>query len=351
MLNKIYLFIDTFYPGGAERVCINYANELAQLGYDISIIIYNDSKQFYMDELNNEVEIISLDVDTGIRAFFKLVKEDDLIQSNSTVIAFNHQIALILFALKKFKKTNFKLIARNVNNLSLDLKAKKGSNLKRLLTNFLMKRYYKNIGCYIAQCNAMKSDMIHGLNINKEDIHVIHNPVAVKYINKKVKKDIDILFIGRLKKQKGIDNLTNILNLLKNKKKEFNITIVGDGELKEFMFNSLNDNEINFNYLENTNNTVDLYNRSKCFILTSYYEGYPNVLVEALACGTPVISFDCESGPKEIISNGKNGFLINCFDCEDFSEKIKFILETNFTIKEENNNYKEIIKIEKLIGK
>ncbi|MCD9546748.1 glycosyltransferase [Photobacterium carnosum] len=345
---KVILFIDTFYPGGAERVCVNYANELNELGLDVSIICYNRNENFYIDELSGNIQIVSLNIKSGMWLFKKINILNKLLIGGSIVIAFNHQISILLYLYNKIN-SKFKLISRNVNNLSQDLKAKKGNSIKRALTLFLMNRFYCRIGCYIAQCELMKLDMQKDMKVRGSDIEVIHNPVAKKYIKLELKKDIDILFIGRLKKQKGIDNLIKIMELLKVKGENFNITIVGDGELKSILLSSLNNLGITYEYIRNTDNTLELYNRSRCCVLTSYYEGYPNVLVESLACATPIISFDCDSGPREIIRNNENGFLIEKFDCEDFCDKISYIINTNFEIKEENNNYKEILKVEKML--
>jgi glycosyltransferase involved in cell wall biosynthesis len=348
--SSVCLFIDTFHPGGAERVCINYANELVKLGFNVHIIAYNNRKQFYVNELDNAVEVRYLDVNDGMAAFLTLLTDGKDILNFNSIVAFNHQIALILYIIKKLKNKNYRLIARNVNNISKDLLATKSSYIKNKITNIMMRYFYHKIEYYIAQCDSMKSDMINTFNIPEERITVIQNPVASKFKKISKEKDIDILFIGRLKKQKGLDNLVKIMSFLSSKGKKYNITIVGEGELRDYLINSLEDIGVDYNYIKNTNDTVDLYNRSKCCILTSYYEGYPNVLVESLACGTPVISFDCVSGPSEIIDDGRNGYLIECFNHELFSRKIEEIVTNGLELEEENNNEKEINKLKPILN-
>ncbi|EOV7493697.1 TPA: glycosyltransferase [Proteus mirabilis] len=331
-MKKIGLFIDTFHPGGAERVCINYANLLVNNNYSVTIIVYNKNKKFYLDELDSRVTIISLDCKNGIETLFKFIKtknKNNYFYELDLLIAFNHQIALILQILKFFRKINQKIIARNVNNLSFDLKSNNSSYIKKFITNLLMKVIYNKVGCYIAQCESMKKDMINNFNIPQENITVIKNPTSIIFRKNNNMKKNDLLFVGRLKKQKGIDNLILILDKLNNEKISIKIKIIGKGELKEELLQALDNMKyIEYSYHDEIppRELVRHYNESKITILTSYYEGYPNVLVESLASGTPIISFDCKSGPSEIIKNNKNGFLIPCYDCIEFSQKIKQML-------------------------
>ncbi|MNY39054.1 alpha-1,4-N-acetyl-D-galactosaminyltransferase [compost metagenome] len=118
---------------------------------------------------------------------------------------------------------------------------------------------------------------------------------------------------------------------------------MGIGELQSLLLNELDKHGIKYTYEYKCNDMVALYNRARVTILTSYYEGYPNVLVESIACGTPVVSFDCESGPSEIIDNEINGFLIPRFDIDFFTSKVAYILSSDFQINAElvNNDYKD----------
>ena len=92
-------------------------------------------------------------------------------------------------------------------------------------------------------------------------------------------------------------------------------------------------------------NIIPYYLYAKATILTSFYEGYPNVLIESIALGTPVVSFDCKSGPSEIIQNNKNGYLVRYLDVEDLKDKISQILITNFNREDVINTVKKKIKL------
>ncbi len=104
--------------------------------------------------------------------------------------------------------------------------------------------------------------------------------------------------------------------------------------------------------VRSTDDVNGYYNRSKSTILTSLYEGYPNVLAESLTAGTPVVSFDCQSGPNEIIRDGINGYLIPCFDTELFVDKLELILNGNkLTDIRDFNSENSFSILEELINK
>ncbi|MDH1994807.1 glycosyltransferase [Aeromonas caviae] len=353
MNTNITLFIDTFGTGGAERVCINYANNLSKLGKSVSIIVFNKKGYSYVDELDAKVKIISLDAKNGFHAFFRLLINPTILNRFDIFIAFNHQISLLLYVLTKIKRLNKTIIARNVNNLKLDLKAKKGNFFKRYLTTFLMRFLYCRMDGYIAQCNAMKRSMVELYSIEPHKIEVIHNPVAPKFKVIDIEKDVDILFVGRLTQQKGIDKLVEVLTRVYALCPTVRVHIVGQGNLEHYLVTSLDALRVQYVHEHQSNNIVELYNRAKVTILTSYYEGYPNVLVESIACGVPVIAYNCESGPDEIIKHGLNGFLIPCFNVEEFANNILYVLNENFQINAElvnsgNSNDKLIDLIQRV---
>ncbi|ALO33661.1 hypothetical protein CMT41_02235 [Colwellia sp. MT41] len=349
MKKNICLFIDTFGAGGAERVCINYANELVKMNFDVTILVFNLNKQFYISELDDAVKIESLDALTGTRAFSIIIKKKEILDKFDLFIAFNHQIALILFVLKFLLKINKPLIARNVNNLKMDLAAKKGSFIKRNITKFLMRNLYSKMTAYIAQCNAMKESMIESYSIPKEKIEVIYNPVSTTFKKINLKKDIDILFVGRLTQQKGIDNFIKIITKIYKELPNLHLYIVGQGDLKDDLISSLEELGVHYTHDLQSGDLVNLYNRAKVTVLTSYYEGYPNVLVESIACGTPVVSFDCKSGPSEIIKHGVNGFLITNFDVCLFSKQVVNMLNDGYSIDAINNNKNEPRKLKRVL--
>ncbi|SMY31745.1 glycosyltransferase [Photobacterium andalusiense] len=328
---SIDLFIDAIRKGGAERVCVNYANYLADNNYKVRIVLFREYEDSYINLLDDRIELVYLNCHNA-STMLKKIKATNF-EFASTVITFNHQISIALWFYRRFiNKTKFKLIARNVNYLSRDLHIRKNS-IKKFVTILLTKLVYRNIDYYIAQCNDMKDDMVSYLSIPENKITVIYNPVSTSIFKQpNVEKDIDLLFVGRIKKQKGLDYLASVIDLVSQKRK-IKVTIIGTGDLETELQHNLDDikqrNNVEIERILATDDVNNYYNRSRITILTSLYEGFPNVLAESLTAGTPVVSFDCPSGPAEIIENGVNGYLVPCFDCNEFSQKVISLLDDN----------------------
>lgn len=85
-------------------------------------------------------------------------------------------------------------------------------------------------------------------------------------------------------------------------------------------------------FLGHKSNIEEYYTKARCTLLSSLYEGFPNVLVESIACGTPVVSYNCPNGPSEIIIDGVNGYLVDYLDIEDLYKKINKTLDEELDI-------------------
>ena len=173
----------------------------------------------------------------------------------------------------------------------------------------------------------------------------IYNPLNKKEIIKKSKNkskkifktnNLKILNIGRFTDQKDQLTLLKALNLLKNKIK-FEVVIIGRGILKKKLYNYIIKNNLkNFVKLKNfVNNPFPLIKQADLFILSSKYEGLPNVLLESLILNKYVISSNCRTGPKEILLNGKGGDLFKVGDYKNLSKLI-----INFNLRKKINKKK-----------
>ena len=147
-------------------------------------------------------------------------------------------------------------------------------------------------------------------------------------------KKIKILNIGRFTDQKDQITLIKSLNEVKNKI-DFEAIIVGRGILKNQIKQEIDKYKMNndIKILDFIQNPYPIIKESDLFILTSKYEGLPNVLLEALTLKKFIISSDCETGPKEILSNGKGGFLFKVGDYKTLARKIKLYVKNKKKLK------------------
>lgn len=200
----------------------------------------------------------------------------------------------------------------------------------------------------------------------KTNIHTIYNPCYFPLTDSKKKsynqKHIKILNVARLELQKDHLTLLRAINNLKDKLKlKLNIVGYGSQLLKIQKYIENNNLKSLVQLHTNVSNTIKFYKEADLFILSSVYEGFPNVLVEAAQNNVPIISTNCNSGPREILLNGKGGELVKVRDHLRISQKIELFSKNkkNFTKKSQFckkklyrfDNKHNLLRFEKLFYK
>lgn len=139
-----------------------------------------------------------------------------------------------------------------------------------------------------------------------------------------------VLAVGRLEEQKGFDYLLDIWKLIENDKdfNEWKLQVVGSGSLKQ----QLRDKENNLGlkrvkWLPFTEHIEECYKNASIYVMSSRFEGFALVLLEAKAFGLPIVSFDIKNGPNEIVQNGVNGYIVPPFDISMFAESLKVLMK------------------------
>lgn len=339
MKKKITLFIAHLWQGGGERVCVNIANGFNNMNYKVTLVVFSLKSEVYLDSLNKNIKIVNLKSNNNMVSFYKLGAYLFKAQPKK-ILSFNYHISFFLSIYKKIFNFKMKLISRSISTISKELEGK--SLYKRIILKKSIYFAYKNSDHIISQSNGMKRDLIKFLNISEEKIITIYNPVAKEIekssdSNSQKIKERNILFIGRLEEEKGLKYLLRIFSKLKNDDdfKKYKLTLVGEGSLKEELkkhCQKLNiSNDVIFEGFRE--DVISFYKKSEVVVLTSLYEGFPNVLIESITLGTPVVAFDCENGPNEIIKNGKNGYLVEFLNVDMFVEKLKKVLVNGFSTK------------------
>ncbi|USX68514.1 glycosyltransferase family 4 protein [Acinetobacter baumannii] len=176
------------------------------------------------------------------------------------------------------------------------------------------------------------------------EIITIMNPSPYKdIVNIPKKENKIILAAGRLTYQKGFDLLLKIWGNIYRDYPDWRLLIVGEGEDRADLENFIQDNEIKNVQLPGRTQDIDSYYRqASIFCLSSRFEGLGMVLLEAQAYGLPIVSFDCDVGPSEIISDSLNGFLVKNNDTKAFEVKLRKLIDLS------NDDYISFIKNTKL---
>jgi N-acetylgalactosamine-N,N'-diacetylbacillosaminyl-diphospho-undecaprenol 4-alpha-N-acetylgalactosaminyltransferase len=349
MKKAVSILIYSLASGGAERVVSILLNELKD-EYNIKLVLMNDTI-FY--DIPNDIEIVYLEKsnpqENGILKLLKLPLlgyRYSKIKSDVSISFMNRPNYVNIFSKFFGKKSNFIISERAIPSLQ------HSSGIQGKINKFLIKSLYKYADNIIANSNGNSFDLIE--NFNCEKVVTIHNPFDVEKIINLSKENIEyhkdkfsFITIGRLDSGKNHKLLINSFSKLNI---DANLYIIGEGELRSELENQIKtlNLEKKVFLLGRKENPYKYISKSDCFVFSSNYEGFPNVLLEALSCSIPIISTDCKSGPREILapqSDFKNilssgieqseyGILTTTNDEKSMMEAMKLMYE-NESLREE----------------
>ena len=325
--NKITLLVYNLEHGGAEKVSTLLCNELQKRDFIVELWVINFRETSLSKELNKQVQIVNLNKKHTRNALIPLLKTI-IKRKPETILVFHTELAILIFLIKKLFFIKVKVIVRNINTLSHYFQ-NSGNALRNYITSKLTELALRDCYKIIAQSNGMHNDLIKSFHIDGTKIETIFNPAFAIGNNNgsdyKLKKyENDFLFVGRLNAQKGLTYLIKAFALAIKSNPNLHLTIVGEGEeelrLKSLVKELGLDLAVSFEGFQPS--TISYYKRSKATVLTSLFEGFPNVLVESISLGIPVIAFDCPSGPKDIIIPNVNGILVEYKNTSEFAQAI-----------------------------
>ena len=324
---KFSFLINSLDGGGTEKVCTTLATELANRGYYIDLFVLGKKSNKHICHPN--VNVVYFGKDRTIQSILSLNRVSNLLNTG-TILVFNHELSLFLYFIKVLKNKKFLIVTRMNNTFSKTVKLK--SFFYKLIYIPLMTIFYKKMDYFIFQSEGIKADLISNFKVTGPN-SLIPNPIDIS--NKRLateKKGNELLYVGRLVKQKNVIDILYAFKELYKENNSLKLTVVGDGperrNLEEFTLNNKLTTVVNF---VGKVTDVDLYyRRSDVTVLSSFNEGFPNVLLESISNLTPVVSYDCPSGPSEIIVDGINGYLVHHLNILDLKEKIKLALHSEW---------------------
>ena len=313
---KILIFIHSLKGGGAERICSYLANHWAGSEADV-LLVTIDSPSLDDYELDLDVARVSLDmavestspfaaVANNLRLICKLrsvLKKSEADVAISFMTRANIVCAVACIGARAFH------IASERNYPALDNHGR--------FWNTLRKQTYRFANVVVAQTE--KGRLWLDNETSARNVVAIPNPVVYPLPGGEglvPEYDIPvgrmILAVGRLSPQKQFDQLMNAFATLAGGLDNWQLVIVGEGQERDKLVAlSVSLGIKNRVHLPGRVKAVSMwYRRADIFVLSSKYEGFPNALVEAMSYGLPVISYDCDTGPAELIESGVNGYLV-----------------------------------------
>ncbi len=337
---KIFFLVPSFRGGGAERIVLNLVNNLDKTKFEVGLITISGEGE-YKNLLSKEVEHFNLGKKKARQAIFSLIK---LLKKEKPDVVMGAviQSTIILYLTSFFIPKGIKIMNRLENFYSKTVKGQK------FVQKMLFQRALEKSNHIITISNEMEESLRKNIKISKGQIKTIYNPIDLEHIKKAAQEEVSndlpesgpiVVSCGRLTEQKGFEYLIKAFQKVKNNYSDAQLLILGQGELKDSLQELARSLDIkdSVHFLGFKENPFKYIARADIFVLSSLWEGFGNVLVEAMACGTPIVSTDCPSGPKEILENGENGKLVKTEDVGSLADGIVDLLKD----KDLQEKYKE----------
>lgn len=290
---------------------IDIANGLSRRGYNIDLILASNVG-VYHSLLDDKIRLIDLGVNRMYQAVMPL--RDYLHKSGpDTLFAIQRHAVIAAWLARLVSNWDGRLIARETN--SFDKVTGRNESWRDLIISTLIKKIYHYVDLVIAPSSGIAKDLELLTNV-----HVIPNPVCMPPSNMSLQRNKPyVLGVGSLDNQKRFDDLIKAYaKFIELNHEGYDLIILGEGEERDKLMELAAVLGIE-NRLEMPGFVDDpfMYMREAAvFVLSSAWEGLPNVLLQAMACGAPVVATDCKHGPREILGDGKYGELVPVGDID-----------------------------------
>lgn len=318
------IFIPSLRGGGVERTVLILCRGLVKEGVTIDLVLASAEGPF-LKELPKEVRIIDLKAGQVAKALPGLVR---YLRSERPKVLFSamNYVNLIAILANELAGKRTHLIIREDNSPTASFSYNRA--LKAKVIPPLMRRLYKRAGTIVAVSHGVADDLAGFAHLDREQIEVIWNPVVDEDLLAKAEGPLPedfqfleeepfLVAVGALIEQKNFQGLLRSFRGLQDRE-DLQLLILGEGPLRqelEALRRELN-LEDRVHLPGFVSNPYAFMRRSEAFVLSSHFEGLPTVLIEAVACGAPIVSTRCPSGPEEILESGRYGILVPPNDVE-----------------------------------
>jgi glycosyltransferase involved in cell wall biosynthesis len=334
----VCVFATSLNIGGIERMRVNLIPALQDLGYKISLMLHRAEGPL-LPQVPKDVEIISLDVHKAIMALPRAVRaikqrQPDILLTSPIRNGLTMLAARRLGLLKGVKT---KIITGIHNAMSEEAKLPKNWRDRFLPTVSHM--LLPHADQVLAVAGGVADDLAECARIDRGKITVVYNPVITPSFDSRMSEPVDhpwfnkkdvplIVGMGRLVRQKDYPTLMRAFAIVRSQR-PCRLAFIGDGpdrtKLQE-MAEQLGVAE-DVSFVGYQPNPFGFLSRASLFVLSSIHEGCPNALIEAIGCGTPVVSTDCLSGPDEVLVDGEYGPLVPVGDHVAMAEAMAATLD------------------------
>ena len=329
------IFLPSLAGGGAERAISIVAGGLAEREFEVTLVLGQASGP-YLAQLHAAVRVVDLQATSMWAALPRLAKHLRASQPQALLSAMNHANVTAALA-HRMAGSKARLVLSERVHLASAFAEYRG--LRMRVTGVMMRLTYPWAHRVIAVSEGVAMELQQRLGLPAEQVMTIYNPVVDSVLTSHAEavprhpwlqpgQTPVILAAGRLIAQKDFTTLLKAFALLRSAR-QVRLIILGEGELREALLEQAQ----TLGVAEHVSlpgfeaNPFAAMRAARVFVLSSRFEGLPGVLIQAMACGTPVVSTDCPSGPSEILEAGVWGRLVPVGDVAAMARAIEACLD------------------------
>ena len=342
-LKLVYCTPALYMAGGVERVLTLKANYFAEhFGYDITIILTEGKDKPLFYPLSDKIKVVHLDINfeelwtcSFIKKIFVYLKKQRIYKQKLTaeLMRIRPDISVSLLRREINFINGIKDGSKKVGELHINRANYRNFNTEKV--GFL-KRLFAKIWSHNLVSHLEKLDRLVVLTDKDREawtelsnVVTIPDPLPFVPISVSSLSAKRVVAIARYSHEKGIDLLLEAWSKVEKIQKEWRLDVFGDGErtIYEQMIGNLEIDQQRCQLHGRTNDVEYEYSQSSLFVLSSRFEGFGLVIIEAMSCGLPVLAFDCPWGPTEIITDGKDGLLVDNGNVSQLADSIIYLID------------------------
>ena len=331
---RLALFVPSMRGGGAERVTLILAREIASRGHAVDLLLAQ-AEGPYLAQVDEAIRVVDLKASrllTSLPALVRYLRQE---RPQALLSMMHHTNIVALWACRLAGVSTRAVVSERV---TLSWRTEHARSKRGWLWPWLIRRFYPWADGIIAVSNGVADDLVQVAGIPHEYVRTIYNPIVRPELREKAQAPLDhpwfkpgqrpvVLAVGRLTEQKDFPTLIQAFARVRQIQPA-RLLILGEGEQRpalETLIRQLGlDEDVRLPGFET--NPYPYMARASVFVLSSRWEGLPGVLIEALACGAPLIATDCPSGPREILRDGQYGQLVPVGDIAALAQAIEMAL-------------------------
>lgn len=373
--------------GGAERIVLDLCGELAARGDRIDLLLVKGTGGLG-DRVPDGVRVVELGVAGSLAGMPSVLRRlpprvafgegtPSMLRSTSRLARYLRAEApdallatlrgpcLMAIWARRDARSDARVVVRLANHATRQARDETGP-FKRRYPEWI-RRFYPDADRVVAVAQGMAEDLVANVGLAPETVEVIHNPIDAERIASRAREAPErdwprddglpvLVTAGRLEPQKDHRNLLRAFARLRERR-DARLLVLGDGSLRQGLVAEASELGLadRVSFPGRVDNPHAYFARAAAFVLSSVFEGFPNVLLEALACGCPVVSTDCPSGPSEILSRPELGALVPPGDPDALADAMLAVLDAppdpsvlrahaaTFDLKETATRYRDVM--------